>query len=90
MNMLEVVVGYKLFIRKFKGVVFIENVIFFNNFIIEVLDMFENVEFSYSKFVKKEEWLYIIGISEYFYKSFFFKKCLIFFKYFSIYFELDN
>jgi len=70
MSMLEAYVGHKLFIRKSKGVEATENAKFLNNLIIESLDTLEEVELMYSRSVKKEEKLYILGISQHLYKSF--------------------
>ncbi len=69
MSMLEAYVGHKLFIRKSKGVEATANAKFLNNLIIESLDTLEEVEAMYSRKVKKEEKLYVLGISEHLYKS---------------------
>ncbi len=86
MSMLEAYVGHKLFIRKSKGVEATENAKFLNNLIIESLDTLEEVESMYSRRVKKEEKLYVLGISEHLYKSFLSNK-LTDFKHLSIRFE---
>lgn len=70
MSMLEAYVGHKLFIRKSKGVEATENAKFLNNLIIESLDTLEEVEAMYGRNVRKEEKLYVLGISEHLYKSF--------------------
>ena len=64
MNMLEAYIGHKLFLRKSKGVEATENAKFLNNLIIESLDQLEEVESLYSRHVKKEEKLRVLGISE--------------------------
>ncbi|MDC8006113.1 LysR family transcriptional regulator [Aureisphaera galaxeae] len=89
MSMLEAYVGHKLFIRKSKGVEATENAKFLNNLIIESLDTLEEVESMYSRSVKKEEKLYVLGISEHLYKSFLSNK-LTRFKHLSIRFEEIN
>ncbi len=86
MSMLEAYVGHKLFIRKSKGVEATENAKFLNNLIIESLDTLEEVESMYSRSVKKEEKLLVLGISEHLYKSFLSDK-LSGFKHLSIRFE---
>ncbi|MEO1051460.1 MAG: LysR family transcriptional regulator [Bacteroidota bacterium] len=87
MSMLEAYVGHKLFIRKSKGVEPTENAKFLNNLIIESLDTLEEVEAMYSRKVKKEEKLYVIGISEHLYKSFLSNKTTSTFKHLDIRFE---
>jgi len=89
MNMLEAYVGHKLFIRKSKGVEATENAKFLNNLIIESLDTLEEVESMYSRSVKKEEKLHVLGISEHVYKIFLSNK-LSGFKHLSIRFEPTN
>lgn len=89
MSMLEAYVGHKLFIRKSKGVEATENAKFLNNLIIESLDTLEEVESMYSRNVKKEEKLYVLGISEHLYKSFL-SNTLTNFKYLTIRFEEKN
>lgn len=89
MSMLEAYVGHKLFIRKSRGVEATENAKFLNNLIIESLDTLEEVESMYSRSVKKEEKLHILGISEHLYKSFLSDK-LTGFKHLSIRFEERN
>ena len=84
--MLEAYVGHKLFIRKSKGVEATENAIFLNNLIIESLDTLEEVESMYSRKVKREEKLHVLGISEHLYKSMLADK-LSHFKHLSIRFE---
>lgn len=69
MSMLEAYVGHKLFIRKSKGVEATENAKFLNNLIIESLDTLEEVESMYGRSVKKEEKMYVLGISQHLYKS---------------------
>lgn len=69
MSMLEAYVGHKLFTRKSKGVEATENAKFLNNLIIESLDTLEEVESMYSRSVKKEEKLHVLGISQHLYKS---------------------
>lgn len=86
MSMLEAYVGHKLFIRKSKGVEATENAKFLNNLIIESLDTLEEVEAMYSRNVKKEEKLHVLGISEHLYKSFLANK-LASFKHLSVRFE---
>ncbi|MEP1782667.1 LysR family transcriptional regulator [Reichenbachiella sp.] len=89
MSMLEAYVGHKLFLRKSKGVEATENAKFLNNLIIESLDTLEEVESMYSQRVKKEEKLYVLGISEHLYNSFLTNK-LTSFKHLSIRFEERN
>jgi len=89
MAMLEAYIGHKLFIRKSKGVEATENAKFLNNLIIESLDTLEGVEAMYSRKLKKEEQLYVIGISSHLYKSFLADK-LPHFKHLSIHFEESN
>ncbi|MEO9483630.1 MAG: LysR family transcriptional regulator [Ekhidna sp.] len=89
MSMLEAYVGHKLFLRKSKGVEATENAKFLNNLIIESLDTLEEVESMYSRSVKKEEKLYVLGISQHLYKSFLSEK-LTGFKHLSIRFEERN
>ncbi len=86
MSMLEAYVGHKLFIRKSKGVEATENAKFLNNLIIESLDTLEEVESMYSRRVKKEEKLHVLGISEHLYQRFLSGK-LTDFKHLSIRFE---
>lgn len=86
MSMLEAYVGHKLFTRKSKGVEATENAKFLNNLIIESLDTLEEVESMYSRRVKKEEKLYVLGISAHLYKSFLSNR-LAGFKHLSIQFE---
>ena len=90
MKMLEAAVGHKLFTRRSKGVVPTENAKFLNNLIIESLDTLESAESIYSKSIKKEEKLYVIGISEHLYKSLISSKSLASFKHLTIHFEQDN
>lgn len=89
MSKLEAYVGHKLFIRKSKGVEATENAKFLNNLIIESLDTLEEVESMYSRNVRKEEKLYVLGISEHLYKSFLSNKFTDF-KHLSIRFEERN
>ena len=89
MSMLEAYVGHKLFIRKSKGVEATENAKFLNNLIIESLDTLEEVESMYSRNFKKEEKIYVLGISQHLYKSFLSNK-LTSFKHLSIHFEEKN
>lgn len=89
MSMLEAYVGHKLFTRKSKGVEATENAKFLNNLIIESLDTLEEVESMYSRSVKKEDKLHVLGISEHLYKSFLSSK-LTGFKHLSIRFEERN
>ena len=70
MSMLEAYVGHKLFKRKSKGVEATENAKFLNNLIIESLDTLEEVEAMYSRNVKREDKMYVLGISQHLYKSF--------------------
>ncbi|MDW3192030.1 MAG: LysR family transcriptional regulator [Cytophagales bacterium] len=86
MSMLEANVGHKLFVRKSKGVEATENAKFLNNLIIESLDTLEEVESMYSRRLKKEEKLHVLGISEHLYKSFLSNR-LTGFKHLSIRFE---
>lgn len=87
MSMLEAAVGHKLFNRKSKGVVATENAKFLNNLIIEALDTLEAVEARYSRNVKKEEKLYVLGISEHLYKSILSDRITDHFKHLTIRFE---
>ena len=89
MSMLEAYVGHKLFLRKSKGVEATENAKFLNNLIIESLDTLEEVESMYSRNVKKEEKVYVLGISEHLYKSLLSNK-LTGFKHLDIRFEDRN
>lgn len=89
MSMLEAYVGHKLFMRKSKGVEATENAKFLNNLIIESLDTLEEVESMYSRSVKKEDKLHVLGISAHLYKSFLSNK-LSGFKHLSIRFEETN
>lgn len=86
MAMLEAYVGHKLFMRKSKGVEATENAKFLNNLIIESLDTLEEVEMMYSKKVKKDEKLRVLGINPNLYHSFLSGK-LGDFKHLSIHFE---
>ncbi|MCR9248861.1 MAG: LysR family transcriptional regulator [bacterium] len=86
MGMLEAYIGHKLFLRKSKGVEATENAKFLNNLIIESLDTLEEVEAMYARNVKKEDKMYVLGISEHLYKSFLSNK-LTDFKYLDIRFE---
>lgn len=89
MSMLEAYVGHKLFVRKSKGVEATENAKFLNNLIIDSLDTLEEVESMYSRRVKKEEKLHVLGISAHLYKGFISNK-LTGFKHLSIQFEETN
>ncbi len=89
MSMLEAYVGHKLFIRKSKGVAATENAKFLNNLIIESLDTLEEVEAMYSRSVKKEDKLHVIGISQHLYKGFLSGK-IAGFKHLSIRFEEEH
>lgn len=89
MSMLEAYVGHKLFLRKSKGVEATENAKFLNNLIIESLDTLEEVEAMYSRSVRKEEKLHVLGISQHLYNSMLSDK-LTQFKYIDIRFEDRN
>ncbi len=89
MSMLEAYVGHKLFIRKSKGVEATAYAKYLNNLIIESLDTLEEVEAMYSRNVKKEEKLYVIGLSQHLYKSLLSDK-ITYFKHVDIRFEEKN
>lgn len=90
MSMLEAYVGHKLFIRKSKGMEATENAKFLNNLIIESLDTLEEVETMYSRKVKKEEKMYVIGISAHLYKTLISNKIVQTSKYLDVRFEDDR